>query len=298
MTFPKSTIPLHDPATGGSIQVFADGQVQWTSGTAWAGITAEVYSFDGLETPEFQYVNHAVALHLSGPAAVEVKLDGQRDTRVRGRGDIALFPAGTVCRLRSDTPHEVLLVSVSPRIMSRGLEARESAPPGLVAHGHLVDAQIRHICLALKAEGESHYACGPLYGESLGLALASRLVGQYSTRETASIRAGGLAPRVLQRVIDYIESDLASPLRMSSLAEIAGLSQYRFAHNFKTHTGLPPYRYVMRTRIERANRILRETDMSIAEVAQTVGFQSSAQFNSIFKREMGTTPSVFRSYFR
>ncbi len=85
MTSPKSTIPLHDPATGGSIHVVSDRQIQWTSGTAWAGITAEVYSFEGIATPEFQIVDHLVALHLSGPAVVELKIDGQQDTRLRGR---------------------------------------------------------------------------------------------------------------------------------------------------------------------------------------------------------------------
>ena len=299
MTSPKSTIPLHDPATGGSILVVADRQVQWTSGAAWAGITAEVYSFEGIATPEFQIVDHLVALHLSGPAVVELKIDGQQDTRLRGGGDISFLSAGTVCQVKSGAPHEVLVVSVSQQIINNcGVELRESPPSAFTARGHLIDPQIEHICMALKAEGESSYACGRLYGESLALALASRLMGQYSTRDVPSTLAGGLAPQVLRRVIDYIESDLATPLRMNSLAEIAGLSQFRFAHNFKAHTGLPPYRYVMRARIERAKRILRETNLSIVEVALAVGFQSSGQFNSIFKREIGITPGAFRGNFR
>src|SRR4029077_2026461 len=109
-----------------SILVVADRQVQWTSGAAWAGITAEVYSFEGIATPEFQIVDHLVALHLSGPAVVELKIDGQQDTRLRGGGDISFLPAGTVCKVKSDAPHEVLVVSVSQQIINNcGIELRE-----------------------------------------------------------------------------------------------------------------------------------------------------------------------------
>jgi AraC family transcriptional regulator len=85
---------------------------------------------------------------------------------------------------------------------------------------------------------------------------------------------------------------------MAALAEIAGLSQYRFAHNFKSAIGLPPHQYVIRARIERAKRILRETDLSILDIACAVGCQSVSRFNSLFKRELGTTPSGYRASFR
>ena len=110
-------------------------------------------------------------------------------------------------------------------------------------------------------------------------------------------KKGGIAPRALRRVIDYIESNLDSPLRMASLAEISGLSQYRFAHNFKSATGVPPHQYVLRTRLDRAKQMLRQTNLSVLDIAYAVGCQSVSRFNSLFRRELGTTPSHYRASF-
>jgi AraC family transcriptional regulator len=107
-----------------------------------------------------------------------------------------------------------------------------------------------------------------------------------------------MAPRALRQVTDYIESNLDSPLRMTSLAEISGLSQYRFAHNFKSATGVPPYQFVLRKRLDRAKQMLRQTNLSVLDIASAVGCQSIGRFNSLFRRELGTTPSNYRAAFR
>jgi AraC family transcriptional regulator len=149
----------------------------------------------------------------------------------------------------------------------------------------------------MQAEATAQFSSGQLYGESLGIALAVRFMRRYA-RSVPSIRRGGLPPRMLRRVVDFIDAELRTPLRMGSLAEIAGLSEFRFAHNFKTETGMSPHQYVMHARIERAKRLLRETRMTVVEIALSVGLQSSSQFNALFKRELGITPRAFRRSFR
>jgi len=114
----------------------------------------------------------------------------------------------------------------------------------------------------------------------------------------SAARKGGMAPRVLRQVMDYIDSNLDSPLRMASLAEVCGLSQYRFAHNFKSATGVPPYQYVIRRRLDRAKHMLRQTNLSVLDIANAVGCQSISRFNSLFRQEMGITPSSYRASFR
>jgi len=168
----------------------------------------------------------------------------------------------------------------------------------LGAHPFLRDAQIEHICHAILAEMDSDYASGSLYGDSLSLALCSRLLSRVSSFDLDSRHRGGIAPHALHRVMEYIDSNLAAALRMEELAEIASLSEYRFAHNFKTATGISPHQYVINQRIERAKRILRETDLSVVETAYSVGCQSLSRFNSLFRRQIGVTPSTYRSSFR
>jgi AraC family transcriptional regulator len=298
MTFSKSHIPLQDPIDSTPKDVVADRLVIWSSAAAWNGVTAEAYEFGTMQFPEFQVVNHNVVLHLSNPALIELTVDGELDSRTRIPGDLGLFPAGTVCQANSRNQHQLLVVSLSQQVMSNsGLEVNDTTASGLFALGYAVDPQIEHICRALKAEADSNFLSGSLYGESLGLALARRFLGQYSSLNS-SLRRGGLAPRKLRRVIEYIHAELDSPLRMSALAEIAGLSQFRFAHNFKLQTGMSPHQFVMHARIERAKCMLRETNLPVVEIALSVGLQSSSQFNALFKRELGTTPRIFRRSFR
>jgi AraC family transcriptional regulator len=294
MNASNGVICVHSPR-----DVIPNLNVLWSSGTTWHGIRAEAYRVEKVETPEFQTIDHSVVIHLSIPALVELKTDSRSDTRKRVPGDLAILPAAAVRQARSRDPHEVLVVTVSQDVVAQtALEAGDGTPIELIPRAYHRDAQLEHICWALKAEAECNYVSGPLYGESLALAVCVHLLRQRYGRDSSLAKKGGIAPRTLRRVIDYIESNLDSPLRMASLAEISGLSQYRFAHNFKSATGVPPYQYVLRTRLDRAKQMLRQTDLSVLDIAYAVGCQSISRFNSLFRRELGTTPSHYRASFR
>jgi AraC family transcriptional regulator len=273
--------------------------VLWSSGPVWHGIRAELCQVGAIETPQFQTVDHSLVIHLSAPALVEVKTDGDSDIRQRVPGDLAILPATAVRQVRSRDPHEVLAVAVSQEVVVQtALDAGDGTPFELTPHPYYRDARLEHICWALKAEAESDYASGPLYGESLALAVCVHLLKQRFGKDSLTAKKGGIAPRTLRRVLDYIESNLDNPLRMADLAELAGLSQYRFAHNFKCATGVPPYQCVLRARLDRAKQMLRQTDLSVLDIAYAVGYQSIGRFNSLFRRELGTTPSSYRASFR
>jgi AraC family transcriptional regulator len=280
-------------------EVIPNLAVLWSSGSTWHGIKAEGCHLEGAETPQFRTVDHQVLMHLSKPALVELKAAGQCDTRERVSGDLSILPAASVCQVRARDPHELLLVSVSQDlVVQTALEAGDGMPCELIPRVYHRDAQLEHICWALKAEAECNCVLGRLYGESLALALCAHLLRHPFANNSAMAKKGGMAPRMLRRVIDYIESNLDGSIRMASLAEISGLSQYRFAHNFKSATGIPPHQYVIRARLDRAKQMLRRTNVSVLDIAYGVGFQSISRFNSLFKRELGTTPSNYRTSFR
>jgi AraC family transcriptional regulator len=276
------------------------GKVLWSSGAAWRGVVAEAYHFDHLRAFDFLPLNDVLLLHLSSPAPIKLEAGGRSDTRLRMPGDISIIPAKTTCRMRSRVSHEVLVVTVSQEVMVRaGFELRQVASSFQpMLRTHVRDDQLEYICRALQAEAQCNYASGALYGDSLASALGVHLITHYSASNSAISHTGGMAPQALRRVIEHIESNLESPLPMSSLAEIAGLSQYRFAHNFRSATGMPPHQFVLHKRLARAKQMLRETRLSVLEIAYAVGCQSSSQFNALFKRDTGTIPSVYRASFQ
>lgn len=192
------------------------------------------------------------------------------------------------------------MLRLSPNVVNQAAnESCGTSNPELADYHQFHDAQVQHIGMALKAEAETGYLSGRLYGESLSIALSVHLLTRYSAvKPIIRGHKGGMTPHSLRRVTDYIHENLAEELRLSELAQVASLSQHRFAHNFKHTTGFAPHQYVIRERIERAKRALRETNMTVTEIAHTVGCGSPSRFTLLFRRATGATPSAYRSSFK
>jgi AraC-like DNA-binding protein len=105
---------------------------------------------------------------------------------------------------------------------------------------------------------------------------------------------GGLAPRALIRIREYIEGHLEENIELETLAGIAGLSKWHFARAFKQSVGTPPHFYLLQRRLERAQELLAETDLSLAQIALKIGFSDQSHFSRRFRMFVGVTPRSFR----
>ena len=105
---------------------------------------------------------------------------------------------------------------------------------------------------------------------------------------------GGLAAGALRRVREYVQVHLNESIDLSMLAAVAGLSMHHFAREFKQSAGVTPHHYLIQKRIERAQQMLAQTDLSLAEVAYTVGFSDQGHLARHFRALLGTTPREFR----
>src|SRR5215469_2385150 len=218
----SSFISTRDPQTGDPVQVFAASTLKWSSGTNWRDIVVEEHDITVLETPEFEVPDHVLALHLELPSAVDLHIDGRHHSEVHAPGHLTLFPAGVSRRVTILERHGVLLIALSPKLLVQaGLEMREAPAVQLAEQFCFSDPQCEHIACALKAEAESNYPSGALYGETLAMGLAARLRRGYGTaNDSASVYKGGMAPQVLRRVLDFIHDNLGDELRMESLAAV------------------------------------------------------------------------------
>ena len=79
------------------------------------------------------------------------------------------------------------------------------------------------------------------------------------------------------------------------LAEVSGVSQAHFARSFKQAFGVPPHRYLLTRRIEKAAALLRDTELPIIEVAFATGWNSLGTFGRIFRDITGESPSELRA---
>ena len=106
----------------------------------------------------------------------------------------------------------------------------------------------------------------------------------------------GLPGAALRRVLDHIEANLHRDPPLSELSARAYMSAFHFARLFKRSTGLPPHRFVVQRRIERACALLIEGDLSIDAIARAVGFRTRSHFSMVFHRHTGSPPTVYRSF--
>jgi AraC family transcriptional regulator len=143
-------------------------------------------------------------------------------------------------------------------------------------------------------------ASGRLYADTLGAAMAFRLLrahrasGTGSTKPSAICR-NGLSPRARRATIAYMNDRLADDVTLNELASVAGLSTYHFCRAFKQTTGLAPYAWLTDRRMERAQELMvAHPKMGLTEIALSVGYQSQAALGAAFKRVTGVTPSQWR----
>lgn len=125
--------------------------------------------------------------------------------------------------------------------------------------------------------------------------LLVHLLDAYGQRHRPPPRPrGGLAPYRLGQIRDYIEAHLDRPLPLAELAARVQLSEYHFARMFKRSQGLTPHQYVLQRRLARAEALLRDTALPLAEIALACGFSSSSHLASRFRQARGLAPSQLR----
>ena len=99
-----------------------------------------------------------------------------------------------------------------------------------------------------------------------GLHLAALLGKPADLAHHPRIR-GGLPPRALRRVREYIEAHLEETISIDALAGIVGLSKYHFARAFKQLEGVTPHHYLLQCRVRRTQELLTGTDLALSEIA-------------------------------
>jgi len=108
----------------------------------------------------------------------------------------------------------------------------------------------------------------------------------------------GLDPELLRRLLrakDRMDAASHEDWPVARLARVSGTSQAHFARCFKEAFGVPPHRYLLTRRIERAATLLRETDRPITDIALETGWSSLGTFTRTFGDILGVSPSELRA---
>ena len=104
----------------------------------------------------------------------------------------------------------------------------------------------------------------------------------------------GLSQSRLARAVALIDERLAEPLPVNEIASAVHLSAFHFARMFRRSTDCSPHEYLTRRRLERARQLLAGSDLSMLQIAHTVGYRTQAHFTRVFHEGTGTTPRRYR----
>ena len=209
-----------------------------------------------------------------------LSLDGRHDDLAPG--SCVVFAPGNAPVAEHD-PHRRLLVF--------GLHF-DTDDPDVVLPGRLVQMRDQVLLNALARRCETSYRRGDPLGVRQGLLCLEQILGLI--REDALVGAPSPTDAALDEITREIRQDPSHRWTVAELADRAALSRAQFTRRFVAHTGLSPARYLIDARIERARQMLTETNMSVTQVAATLGYADVAYFSRQYKRHTGRSPGRAR----
>jgi AraC family transcriptional regulator len=209
------------------------------------------------------------------------------------RGSLTIVPSGPVPEARLLNSPSIIICALE-KDFTRKVALEINGQPANDTVFPIRDTQIEGLVELMINDFEAFRPC-PLYSETLEHALAMRfLLYGCSSRDTLNSSVEPLPARILSRIRDRIEVELHKKLSLASLAKESGYSRAHFLRMFRAATGLTPHQYVLERRLGAAQQLLRQSRMSLADIALKCGFSSQTHMNDTFRKRLGTTPLEYR----
>lgn len=284
---------------------YAGGNCLYESrGEAWRDIKAWITALPPIiETLHLPSVSEPfLAWTTAGEVDFQEREDGEPwiTNRIR-KGSFFLTTGGAPYDVRwravSPEPFETMLVFIELPVLQRALEDvfGTDAPQARLRDASAFNDETLNSLLGLLRKELMREQASTLFVEGLAKMIAAHLAREYGVTEEEPHRSSPSLPgHKLRQITDWMSEHLAEEFSLERLASQAGLSRFHFQRLFKAATGVAPSRYHIDLRMEEARRLLRETKMSVVNVALEVGYTNPSHFAQLFRRETGLSPSEYR----
>src|SRR5262245_36841931 len=271
-----------------------------SDGRGWSSL----YASEQLEVPfeqSFDAVDdQLIVLHLDGPITVHRRVQKGESSRLIPPGGMVMMPGGMDFSVRVDGTLQSLHLYLRRGVIEEvagDLVAVDPAHVAILPRFGDSDLLIERLMLAVRDALHDDDPSTTVYVDYLARAIAARLIRRPSSATSARSPIGASSQkggRQISKAIDFMEANLERSLDLRTIAEATGLSPSHFARQFRATVGRAPHQHLIQIRIDRAKRLLSETDGGIAEIAFACGFANQEHLTRLFKRSCGLTPAAYR----
>ncbi|CAG2127131.1 HTH-type transcriptional activator RhaS [Cupriavidus yeoncheonensis] len=195
-------------------------------------------------------------------------------------------------------PFHVMHIRIPLRAM-RAVADDMNAPPvdalQLSPSQCVRDPVLRSLFLALRPVLNTPQEVSPLFISHVTLALTAHIAHRYGgLRDRTKPPRGGLAAWQERKAREFLDAAIDGDISLSRLAEECGLSARHFARAFQQSLGVPPHRYLLKRRVDRAKDLLERSPLSLLDIALACGFADQSHFTRVFRASLGVTPGAWR----
>jgi AraC family transcriptional regulator len=161
---------------------------------------------------------------------------------------------------------------------------------------HIVDrdAHLLSLMRAMATEIQRGCPSGPMYAQSMSIAVATYFWGRFSSHCPAMGKSA-ITPSGIEKLKAYMRENIGDEVTLQTLATQVGMTPRHFAESFRQSCGKSPYQYFMQLRIEEAKSRLIRGRTPMTQIAMDLGFASASHFSTTFRKAVGLSPRVFRS---
>jgi AraC family transcriptional regulator len=279
-------------------QIFERSPIVSSMSVGWNDLIIAYDQYPPGEIPKILVPQHCLGIYTDMPSTIQTErmIDGSSRQEKNIQGHFVLVPANLSHQVAWNKPGGAITIAINPIVFAQTIyEVVDPNRIELLPQFATVDPFVYQTGIALKSALNKISNSSRLYAESLVNTLIIHLLENYSASHPnlAECIAGTLPQYKLKQIINYIYAYLDRNLSIKELASVVQMSPHYFSQLFKATTGITPYQYIIRCRVEQAKELLQQDRLSIAEIATMVGFADQSHLHRYFKRLMGITPKTF-----
>ncbi len=246
----------------------------------------------GVRHPSFIY-------HVSRPTEVTRRIDGSKpECALIGPRSITLTPGRPAAWWSHQGKPEILQVYVHRDLFAAAaaeMFGYDPAKADLLPGFAILDPLLEQLSLAVISALRDGDRSDRLYVQSLAQMIAAHLARVHSNcSKRRQTTAPAIAHWKMRRLQEFIESNIEQDLSLAALAREIAISPLYLPRAFRNAFGQSPHQYILSRRVERAKDLLRNAELTVADISAATGFSSQSHLSDWFQKSVGVTPSVYR----